>query len=160
MCFFPAQLQSVKLRAGGENGGVELSGQILLFLSCPGLPMEDTDPPFNTPEGFWGLKTWPFEGPKSIGSIWEARLLLCLGRVLVAVSGTVGPWKYQKTFIYIYIYIYIYISGDQSSTLAIGSIRSRVLGCSPSRGMVVLWFRQSDLSEGFALRHEESCIVP
>ena len=35
-----------------------------------GPPMEDSDPPLDISKGFWGLKTWPFEGPKSIGSVW------------------------------------------------------------------------------------------
>ena len=39
-----------------------------------GFPMEDPDPPLDTSEGFWGLKTWRFEGPKSIGSVWAANL--------------------------------------------------------------------------------------
>ena len=29
-----------------------------------GLPIEDPDSPLDTPEGFWRLKTWLFEGPK------------------------------------------------------------------------------------------------
>ena len=40
--------------------GVFVVSQTLL-----GLPMEDPDPPLDTPEGFWGLKTW-LEGPKQI----------------------------------------------------------------------------------------------
>ena len=43
---------------------LENSWRILPTQTLLGLPMEDPDLPFDTPEGFWGLKTWLFEGPK------------------------------------------------------------------------------------------------
>ena len=36
-----------------------------------GLSTEDPTPPLDTPEAVGGLKTRLFEGPKSIGSLWE-----------------------------------------------------------------------------------------
>ena len=33
-----------------------------------GLPMEDPDPPLDTPEGFWGLKTWPWKAQNLSGA--------------------------------------------------------------------------------------------
>ena len=46
-----------------------------------GLSMEDPTPPLDTPEVVGGIKTWLFEGPKSIGSFWvrkreERRVIL------------------------------------------------------------------------------------
>ena len=35
--------------------------------------MEDPTPPLDTAEVFRGLKTWLFEGPKSIGSLWALK---------------------------------------------------------------------------------------
>ena len=39
-----------------------------------GLPMEDPDPALEISEGFWGLKTWKFESPKSFPELvaWKA----------------------------------------------------------------------------------------
>ena len=51
------------------------------------LAMEDPDPPLDTPEGFWGLKTWMFEGPKSIGSLWVPKKFINVQEFRERVSG-------------------------------------------------------------------------
>ena len=54
-----------------QMGGFLLLDTHLVTQTLLGLPMEDPDPPLDTPEVFWGVKTWLFEGPASIGSVWE-----------------------------------------------------------------------------------------
>ena len=38
----------------------------------------DPDPSIRHPAGVWGLKTWLFEGPKSIGSLWAGEMTRAL----------------------------------------------------------------------------------
>ena len=42
----------------------------LVAQRLPEISMEDPTHPLDTPEVFGGLKTWLFEGPKYIGSLW------------------------------------------------------------------------------------------